>query len=220
MAYAPHTLVQFGGFNTSLGTADEIWQCNVRGIAPGGGAIADEDTYLGEIHDALKAWFGGDLASMANSASMDYVKVNAINAAGHYADESQTHQYIYSPAIPGQAAPSVPSYLSCCMVFRTIVARGVGSHGRIYPPNYAIPVSAGASISAANQNNVRDAGQALIALLKNNAGTQKLVPSVVSKTGAVVQPISRVGSSNLYDYQSRRKNQGAIGYSFSDVPTP
>jgi hypothetical protein len=218
VAYAPHTLVQFGGPNTSLGVADEIWQCNIRGIAPGGGPIADEDTYLGEIHDALKTWFQSIGASMCNESSLEYVKVNAINAAGHYAEAGQTHEYLYAPAAAGNADVKVPSFLSNCIVFRTIVARGPGSHGRIYPPNYSIPVALGSSISAPDQNNVRDSGQALIALLKNTGGTQHLSPSVVSKTGGVVQPITRVGCSNLYDYQSRRKNQGAIGYSFSDVP--
>jgi len=78
MAYAPHYLLQFGG---PLGTSGEEWSNSLRispftdvGAEPGINDVATDVTNF--VQGAMGFWVGVRLA---------YVKLNAINALGHYA---------------------------------------------------------------------------------------------------------------------------------------
>lgn len=210
--FPQHVLVEFGGQLIDNGTADEIWACGVRCIdANSGGYTADPDEALNVMHQALAEWFAAPASGMSVRSTLTYLKINNINAAGHYAS-NETHAYYWGTPVPGGANQAAPAFCSVAMTWETGVTRGLAARGRIYPPNFTEAPN-GSNISAAGRDRVRDAGYAL--LHDVIAGTTRagdtedmLVPSVVSGVGAGAhRPIIAVTCDDVYDVQRRRKNQ-------------
>jgi hypothetical protein len=219
MAYPEHVLLSFGGLLSELGNFDEIWQCNVRATGASGGYVDNPQTYLNEVHAAISTWWSAAGHAMASTSSLQYLKCNNINAAGHYADAGAAYEYLYSPTVPGGGTAQVPSFCSVVFSWRTVISRGPGSHGRIYPPNYCFtPYSGGAGIGSNDVITARNSAVALLTVLANASGTMPLTPSVVSKSAGTSTPINRVGIGTLYGYQSRRKNAATEVYSFVNWP--
>nr|CRY93631.1 hypothetical protein [uncultured prokaryote] len=220
MPYPQHVLIQMEGLLSEFvsGDAGELWSCSVRGLGPGGAYLTDPQGFIDDIAAPLSAWFSAQATTMASSAYLGSLKVNNINADGHYADDATTYEHLYSPNVPGNAAPVAPAFCSLAFEWRTAVARGYGSHGRIFPPNFAIPTLGGSGVSAGNASALADSGVALLQVLSNPDGSEQFEPCVVSKKGGVARPITRVGVGDLYDYQSRRKNAGREVYNFKAYP--
>lgn len=153
----PHVKIAWGG---SLGTpAVEVWTNSIAWKTVTGGGW---DTLLGRGRDAFVAqmaglstaisdWFSlqvwanrGDHlkgAGISPNAKLEWVKLNAIGADGKYLYASNT--FFYPAAIPGGGAQadsgsgpfySPPWQATTAITLRTTIARGRGSHGRIYPP--------------------------------------------------------------------------------------
>lgn len=216
MAYAPHTLVAFGGALTELASNDEIWECTIRVYSPGGSKLplSDPAGYMGQIATPLGTWFALAASGMQSVASLAYLKVNNIGADGKYSDPTtNVHDYT-TPVTGGVVGQQAPSFLSCAMAWTTNRTRPPGAYGRIYPPNFSYGF-AGAKISATDQGKVVTAGKNLLGVLRNCAGSLGAIPIIASKANATNTEITGVRCSNVYDVQRRRKNAALVTYSAS-----
>jgi len=210
VAYAPHTLVTFGGVLNTGAATPEIWQSGVRVTdVVGGGPLADHDAYLAGIKDPLGTWFEvTGSAGFPATATLNWIKANPINAAGKYADDT-THLYDYpTPVAGGGVAPffsPVPDILCLAISWTTAKARGKSHAGRIYLPNYSMPVVTPGSMRAQGGLNAlwRDRGLALLALLANS--NVHAVPIIASSAGPTAQ-ITGVRVGDVIDVQRRRKD--------------
>lgn len=219
MAYAPHTLVAFGGRLTEVTANDEVWECTVRGMSAAGGsplnAPIDEsglDQYLSEIAAPLSAWFSA--ATSHHGGTLEWVKANNIGADGKYTSPT-THVHDYAPVVAGAATGS-PTFLSIAISWRTGRTRPPGAHGRIYPPNYPVGANVGTSVvPASTVTQLVSAGQSLLTLLANRVNADHIwfAPEIVSKINAVHEPITAVFVGNVMDVQRRRKNATKETYS-------
>lgn len=219
-AYAPHTLVAFGGVLNSAADVPEIWQCGVRVTdVVGGGPLANHTAYLAGIHASLGAWFSGvDPVGFCPMTSLNWIKANPINAAGKYASDT-TYLYDYpdpvAGGISGPALPIKPDILSVVLSWSTAKARGKSHAGRIYLPNYLVHtvVDGSMRITAGDVTGWVTKGVALLGVLANSA--VKAVPIIASSAGPTAQ-ITGVRVGNVLDVQRRRKD--ALREAYTSAP--
>lgn len=210
--YVPHTRVTFGGANQQI--PGEIWSCNVnvQRPAPDFGPLLDHEAYLNAIQAALTAWFVSSTNKISNVATLAYVKANAIGTDGKYSDPTVTHQHNYTSTIVGGSAPSAMwGLLSFATSWTTARMRGVGSHGRVYLPNYTLPPAAngGVTIDVTAQSLLLTAGKGLLTVLASSGATlcEPIVASKGGKSGGGINSkITGVRIGNVVDVQRRRKN--------------
>lgn len=216
MAYAPHTLVAFGGALNEIASGDEIWECTIRGYSPGGSKLplSDPAGYMGQIHTALATWFGASTSGMYQGSTLKWLKVNNIGADGKYSD-STTNVYDYpSPTAGYVATQKAPAFCSVAMAWTTSRTRPPGAWGRIYPPNPSYAV-VGSAIASADQALVVTAAKNLLGVLRNCSGSLGFIPVIASKVNATNTEITGVRVSDVYDVQRRRKNAALITYNAS-----
>lgn len=223
MAYRPHTLIAFGGIIPSQTSTDEIWECTIRGFAGLRGQntnlpLSNPDTYLAEVAPLLASWFAQSGSRIANVATLEYLKCNAIGADGRYSD-GQSHTYDYSNLVSGATSQAVPSFLSLSYTWTTPKARGRAHLGRMYPPNFTYTLSSGAHVSPTDTTNAALAGRAFLQTIANaTSATAALDPAVVSGLDGSFAPITGVRVGSVYDVQRRRKNQAVELYSSTPYP--
>jgi hypothetical protein len=208
MAYRPHSLIAFGGTLNAAATSDEIWECTIRAITPGGTELplSDPGGYMDELAPGLATWFGAPGNGCWSGSHLTWLKVNNIGADGRYSDPT-THQHDYtSPVAGGTGGQAGPSFLSLAISWTTSRTRPPGAFGRIYPPNFTWPLSGGSTVSAATQDSARDSGVALLEFIRNCEGDLGAIPVIASKTNATNTEINGVRVGNVYDVQRRRKN--------------
>jgi len=221
--FAPHTLVTFGGTLNTGASEKEIWQCGVRVMAPGaGGPIADHDAYLIDKAGPLAAWFSAAQQAFPSLCTLDFLKANPINAAGHYSDPLP-HIHDYSPHAVGNfvGGPFLPDILGLAVtwVTRLAVRKHVyASHGRIYLPAYGVTPTTpgGMHISAGAAVEYATAGKDLLTLL--SAAPSTCVPVVCSPHAGEFEPIIGVRCGNTIDLQRSRKS--AVKEVYSAVTFP
>jgi hypothetical protein len=220
VAYDPHTLVTFGGTLTEITGQDEIWQCGVRGVNnPGDGPV--DAGQLSNLVTAiatqvsatpnLLGWFQGQAGDISNSARLAWVKAANIGADGKYTSPPATYHY----AVPG-VGPSdgqVPSFMSLCYTWTT--ARLYGRklrYGRIYPPNFGIPIVAGsASVADAQAIFAAQSAVKCLGALAQSASEYHFQPCVVSPNLGH-EAITGVRVGNVYDVHRSRKDAVAETY--------
>lgn len=211
VAYTPHILVQWGGrlLNPILGA--DIWTNSVRAHWTNSGGITTMEGYLNEMSPNLKTWFIGANSGMASIATLDFVKANQINAAGHYVDPV-THVRFYPAGTVGGAAPTAPQFTSVVWSWETPIVRGKAAKGRIYPPNFTgtSPEFAGALNAQQQQNNLTSA-LALLAVIANRDASW-ITPAIYSESSGEHQDITGVRVGNVMDVQRRRKNAYVENY--------
>lgn len=209
MTFPKHALVQFGGDLDTNSGPKEQWACGIRvytGI-PAGEYLAQPQAYASALAGKLVSYFLASANGMANTAHLNFVKVNNIGPDGRYVD-AVTHQAAIGNTSGGAVGIGAPSFCSVAMTWETGVSRGHAHRGRIYMPNYSYtPV--GAQISTANATSVAQAGAALLNIINSTLDSGTLVrPIVVSSLGAGLRrEITGVSADNIYDVQRRRKNR-------------
>lgn len=211
MPYRPHTLVEFGGELAQRDGTPDIWACGIRTIAHNEQAPAPNPAqFLDAIATALAAWFTSNSQAMANTASLTYLKINNIDAAGHYADPTNTNVHNFGAGTVGASAGIAPSFCSVVTTWETNNARGLAHRGRIYLPNYTFP-SVGSQLATGAPTTVAQSGEKLcvdvLGAGRSASYENYLEPWVFSKTLAQAHPIVAVTADNVYDVQRRRKNQ-------------
>jgi len=209
-AYAPHTLVAFGGVLNTGADIPEIWQCGVRVTdVVGGGPLANHDAYLAGIKDPLGTWFGlVGTYGFPSACTLNWIKANPITAAGKYRDDT-THLFDYpTPVAGGCVVPyfsPVPDILCAAISWTTAKARGKSHAGRIYLPNWSIQTTVPGSMRLANGMTAGwlARGVALLKVLSDS--NVHAVPIIASSAGPTAQ-ITGVRVGNVLDVQRRRKD--------------
>lgn len=175
-----------------------------------------------DVADWWPKAFGNGGVSMTDKAKLTELKVNRIDASGHYEDnEAMTH--LYPTPIAGGAATSEPAQLACAVSLRTAVERGRGSRGRFYLPAPAALATVGADgrlttaqagglatgakalIDAINQTYwARDGGLrvAMRVGVASNIGAGVFQPATYVEVGRVPDTIRSRRSSLVEDHQS------------------
>jgi hypothetical protein len=147
MAFTAHTLVAFGGKLTN-NTSPDQWQCGVRlaildpdGISWRAG-LSDPQVYLNALHAPLLTWFqralvttaGSEFATLRADAYLDWVKVNNIDPAGHYADPTTTHRFDYSGTSGGGGSVNIiPPFVTAAVSLTTALATCSAAARSNYP---------------------------------------------------------------------------------------
>jgi hypothetical protein len=218
--YAPHLLMQMGGRIVLAGHPDEVWSCGIRGRLLAPQDNADSMDYLNEVAPNLLAWWKSPPNGMANTASLDYLKANLINAAGHYADAGNTNAHNFPANSMGGGLPTVPSFCTVAWSWTTLKARGTSSKGRIFLPNYTPDMGGNASpfITPAYQAASVQAAIGLLGVFRNTGGTVSVDTSIFSSIDASHQSIQGVRVGNVIDTQRRRKNAYTESYVSGDSP--
>lgn len=215
MAYAQHYRVTFGGTLAEgvNGAIDEVWACNVN-VVPAGGGTMDEDAYLASVGPKLANWFGAGQNGMSSAATLNYIKCNRVGADGKYVDRTGSHRFDLPTPRVGGRTPVNPQIMTTCLSWVTVLQRGPGSHGRIYPPNNTLGDTTGELIPASDAIGQANAGVALLKILNNSSNA----PSPNTGTGPVARPVIASGINgtntditgcrvgNVKDVQRRRKN--------------
>jgi hypothetical protein len=206
MTLRPHTLVQFGGLIHFGGGGVDEWSCGVRLLTLDGNLpIADPAAYMDSIAAPLLAWFRDSDSDMSSAADISFVKVNNIDAAGHYSDPSGTNEHIYASAQSGSKSNALPFTTSVVYTWESDHSRGPAHRGRIYPPN--VPDMTAGLIDTTNRLKHANAGVALIDVLgSGDAGATTAVPSIMSNIDQAFRHIFKVSVDNLPDRQKRRQN--------------
>lgn len=219
VAYAPHTLLSFGGTLSEPTGPLEIWECGVRCVSRNSGGPVPEGEIEGMLDaivdgehgqaQTIKAWFAATSSLMATGAKLTFVKLNNIGANGKYSNPGLTHVRDFT-GVAGGGGSASPSFISSCITWETGLSRGPGHRGRIYPPNYTVTYTS-ALISIADAGLVRDSGVALINLINDthndDAGSDELSAVVASGVNASLHQITGVSVDTALDVQRRRKNQ-------------
>lgn len=203
-AYQPHFRLAFGG--TLYAT--EQWVCRLN-ITSSGTLMTEEeaDTALPALVTALSTFVHDGRSSFSSAAHLDYVKLNRINALGHYVTPGSPRTAELVPAVTGAAPADQPPQVALCVSLLTGVARGKAHRGRIYCPSLTgavVPSGVGAGLCAeGNATNMRDAAHVLIAALNAALPTPNAI-SVISSTGEA-RHVTQVAVGRVYDTQQRRR---------------
>lgn len=215
--YPPHALLQLGGHLDFDGPADkrEIWSCGLRMFGNDSDTphfVDDPENVLDEIMPDLKTWWEDRLNFCRSDASLEYLKLNNINAGGLY-NEGITHERHFT-AIPGGGdAFIMPAFLSLSWSFTTGISRGLAHRGRVYFPN-VFNWEGGSSVTDASRDAHATAAFNFLGAAQGNLPeTEGTTPAVVSGVrGGAGHPITGVAVGNIIDVQRRRKNAGAETY--------
>lgn len=150
----PHCKISWGG---SLGNPKvEIWANSVAWVPKDNdmsGVISQglvgEQAQMGGLSQAIQDWFSLPLdltapatqkgTGIGQAAVLEWVKFNAVGSDGKYLFPSNTFFYanpVHGGGTTGQSVQySNPEWATTyAITMRGTVARGRGSHGRIYPP--------------------------------------------------------------------------------------
>ena len=214
MGYLRHWLLQFGGHQ---GDVSEEWSCGVRMAFPdGNGGVEDvdlpseEDFLDNQAVPALTTWFQSPLAHIGEAAKLLTIKMNEIDAAGRYADQGTVH--VRQLSVDGGFSMGLnahPLQVAAVLSWRNNqVARGPGSHGRIYSPRPVVTVNAAGDVAGGDRVDI--CAQAVIMIntldtTPGGLGAPAFRPCIVSKLGAGhVRQIDRVVVDSSLDIQRRR----------------
>lgn len=217
--------LQIGGALIDGTSEDETWSCSLHLCTFSGGEpqwLEDIQPLLDDIRDSLTEWWDSGDAHTTDKASFDFVKLNNINADGHY-NENVTYEASTGTTSLGQQSQAVPNFLSVAWTWETNQARGIGHRGRMYPPNGVFQFT-GSRVNDAAMDQVLSSGRTFLrAIWLNPASVGGIVPRgnggrllqpVVASPGTprngnsgVAVPIVAVSADNIYDVQRRRKNQ-------------
>jgi hypothetical protein len=197
----PHLYLQFGG--SLPGT--EGWSCGIRfGQSPAGaGEFGAVPGMLVPAKNALSTWFTSAGAKISSLASLQFVKLNAIDVNGHYV-YPDTNEVLLSVA--GGAAGTVPPNQVCLAAsWTTGVARGPAHRGRMYVPLPVVPLDVDGRISDTNATTMKAVLTTLLTTLQGLHATWK--PAIFSrKAGApAYRLITGVQVGRVLDTQRRRR---------------
>lgn len=213
--YAEHILLRFGG---TLG--GDTWSCGLRLR----GQVGRSDTATAEdnleaVTEIVKTWHKNDQAKVNPLALLGWVKLNAINAQGRYAQEGDTNLIELDPPQGTGSQNFAPPQVATCITFRTAKTRGYARSGRMYVPAANMALNAGGSMSAGD---ALGQAQAMRTMLNSIAGLTILTvplmtPAVFSDHAGEVNNITRVEVGTVLDTQQRRRRQLVEQYQGVDL---
>lgn len=210
MAFAPHTLIAFGGKLTDrVSSVVDIWECTIRAVQLDSHdrPVSNPAGLMNGMADPLATWFTTAANKMSSAASLGYLKVNTIGPDGKYASSGSTNVHDYATGIVGGAAPSHPYTESWCYSWGTAIKRGPGARGRIYPPNGTTQFGDSVICTGAEQAAFLTSAQNLLKVINigdgNSAAGAPVIASRVNATNTIITTI-RIG--RVVDSQRRRRS--------------
>lgn len=180
---------------------------------------APDAATLEAISEDVAAWWTLGEASggpgFINAARLTSIKLNRINAAGHYT-EAETNEWTYPSPIPGTSSGTLAPQLSVAATLRTAIPRGRGSKGRMFLPPTSRIVALGSDgrMSVANAAAQATSVKNLITSLNatytligrvgvaSNVGLGRFEHVTEVSVGRVVDTIRSRRSALEEDYQS------------------
>jgi len=218
MAYSPHFLLQMIG---TIGTANpEIWSCGIRMWGADYGSFDEVEYMEGLAKDRCAAWIATVGARIGSNCSLDKIKFNHIDAAGHYSDPGGSQEYVYpTPVVGGAGLPNTPYQSAVVLTWRTNAAdRGPGSKGRIYSPCPVVAVDPATGLfPTANALTMAQAAATLLNTLDISIGTEPFRPCILSGVNGAHNQIDWVSVDNRIDTQRRRANALVAASSLVEV---
>lgn len=208
MVYPNHILVAFGG---RLGD-NEQWQTGFRLISDDKDDLNAQVQRAGENLDDIEAhvltWWNAAKTSLSAAAHWDFLKVNAIDAAGHYGSQV-TNAIYYALDEAGHVGTGIvgPFQNALCLSLRTQYTRGRASRGRMYLPIENVGISAtSGEVTTGEPDVLATATAALLSNVNDNPGIDwaNTRAAVVSEFGAA-NAITAVRAGKVVDTQRRRR---------------
>jgi hypothetical protein len=224
MAMMEHNRLTLSGTNEEQTAGDEIWSCSINGFATLSPApevmdmVNSAPGYLATIAPLLASWFVLPAHQMAQGSVLNQVKIAHIGTDGKYVG-APVVQAVGPSA--GALGATMPSFCSVAFSWTTPVKTGRrGRNGRIYPPNYAVPLNVGATITTAGATSALAAAKALLTVIANSGGSsgQTFAPCVVGQSYVGFEQITGCRVGNVVDVQRRRKDGVAEIYQASAWP--
>jgi hypothetical protein len=156
-----HIYVQWGGKLPG----GEGWSCGLRMRKKTSGAVDDGTGLLTGVSAAIATYHSSAQLNLSGLALLSFVKVNAINTAGHY-QGSGTAQALFGD-LPGGASNSAkyPNQVCCAISLTTGFSRGPAHRGRFYVPLPYADVQNDGRIADATANNMSVATDTLLSNL-------------------------------------------------------
>lgn len=218
--YTPHVLLNLSG---PLGPQEE-WSTGCRYIAPAG--LIPTQAQLQELCDDTADDFATQWVKAAGhigaTAGLKTIKINAINPDGKYRDPI-TARHDFQTAIYGPDSPSMPDFNAISLTLGTGYNRGRAHSGRMYPPNYGVPLASASppKIAAQQQGELGIWLKDLLQIIVDGVGgiqLNLLRPAVCSKIDGTVRPVTEIRVGNVIDVQRRRKNHVTEVYIATPFP--
>lgn len=125
-----HLYLQWGGKLPG----NESWSCGLRFAGPDASAVADAAAMLPACVTAVTAFHTSVNMQISERAKLSQVKLNAINADGHYVTQATNSTVVADTAGGGEQWPEHPNQVALAVSFTTGFSRGPAHRGRIYVP--------------------------------------------------------------------------------------
>ena len=214
-----HFKVTLEGTNA---TDQDIWTTGWR-IAP---SPASEpiinypemaNTLLESVRGAAETFWDAVRTRIATGTRLNSVKVAPVDEDGRYIDNMDSVIYDWETPLAGGNAAAHPPQVAVVASLTTGTRRGNATHGRMYLPLTAVPISSNDFTIATN---VRKAiADAVVGLLNDSLGTIAditLDPVVMSNIGSgTTRTITTVAIGSIPDTQRRRRNRFTEEYTLS-----
>lgn len=199
MAYAPHVRVQWGGtiYDAPVGgNAVEIWS-NTLSLADVGAATAE--AAQGAIASSIKAFHSRLDTGISANCAIEYVKVNRIDAAGHYAED--TTNVVYDTARGALGTKNIIQ--GSLRVSIDDGSRNPRARGGWYIPCFGRAVGTDYRLSTANRDEVLSSTGTLLTELNNIPSISVVVASSVDGS---LRTVSRLRVGRVVDVIRSRRN--------------
>lgn len=166
-----HLYLQWGG---SL-PGSESWSCGVRFRAVTAANSGDPAGMIAGCVSAISSYHADANTKIATLAKLNFVKLNMVNTAGHYAADV-TYQTILTPVAGGQSvAAGSPNQMALAVSLTTDVTRGHAHRGRFYLPMPQVALDATTGVlSTTDANAVKTRTLTFITALNAVSGNYKL----------------------------------------------
>jgi hypothetical protein len=228
MAYiANFILATFGGYFSA--TAQEQWQASVKIHAPSGSdySLTKRTDFLTGIASSVQAFHSNATLKAGGEALLKRLTCAHIGTDGKYVGGGLqvTAEYIYATAIAGSGVTDRPWSQALALTFRSDIARGRASHGRMYWPATALAVQAATGmLTSATQTTLATAAKTLLDAINAQAnvvwgeGAHMVCTSNVG-TGLVAY-VTKVGIGGKMDRQERREKELEESHVYSTLVAP
>lgn len=206
-----HFRVTLEGTNA---TDQDIWTTGWR-IAPSPASEpiinypAMANTLLESVTGAAETFWAALRTRIATGTRLNSVKVAPVDEDGRYIDNMDSVIYDLETPLAGGNAAAHPPQVSVVASLTTGTRRGNATHGRMYLPLTAVPISSNDFTIATNVR--REIAEAVVGLLNDSIGAiadVTLDPVVMSNIGSgTTRTITTVAVGSIPDTQRRRRNR-------------
>jgi hypothetical protein len=181
---APHLYLQWGGKLPGL----ETWSCGLRMAAAGAFTSLDPAGMLSGVTTAVQNYHTAANTLISSQAKLSFVKLNAINEAGHYIEQS-TYESVLADLAGGLTPTNgVPNQLALAISLTTGVSRGPAHRGRFYLPLPAMALGSDGLVTTTHRDLVKGTTTTFINAL-NAVNTNYDVAVFSRKSGAAAHRV-------------------------------